>query len=137
MTVGSLGDVLFYVNDGEVRTIKEASWRQKANYSTHKILGKRTLLEYTGMDASEISLTVTVSVFLGSDPLISISAVSTLLESGDVVPLILGTDVIGTGWVVTDLETKMNYFGKDGTLYQAELTIKIKEYGNVIEESND
>ena len=55
MTVGMLGDVTFEVTDKTVRTISSLSRSNKAEYSTHKLIGKKGVLEFTGVSPETIS----------------------------------------------------------------------------------
>ncbi len=129
MTIGSLGDVLFYVTDSQVLTIKEATWKVKATYATHKMHGTRSKLEFTGLEPHELEFQITASAYLGIDPLVTIDDLNMMLEGHQVVQFLLGNDVIGTSWVVTEVSHKMNQFWKDGTLLGVVITVKIKEYG--------
>ena len=129
MTIGSLGEILFYVNDGKAMTIKEATWKVKATYATHKMHGTSSKLEYTGLEPQELEFPVEVSAYLGADPLVTIEDLNMMVESHQVVQFLLGNDVIGSSWVVTEVSHKLNRFWKDGTLLSAEISIKIKEYG--------
>lgn len=130
MTVGSLGEIIFFVNDRSVRTIREASWKFRAAYGTHKMHNARTKLEFTGLDSQEIDFTVEASAFLGVDPMETIQSLNMLIEAHTVVQFMLGTDVIGSNWVLTEATYKLGRFWKDGTLLQATIQLKIKEYGD-------
>ena len=129
MTIGSLGEILFYVTDSQVQTIKEATWKVKATYATHKMHGTRSKLEFTGLEPQELEFPLTVTAFLGVDPLVVIEDLNMLVESHQIVQFMLGNDVIGTSWVVTEVSHKINQFWKDGTVLGAELSIRIREYG--------
>lgn len=129
MTIGSLGEILFYVTDSQVLTIKEATWKVKATYSTHKMHGTRSKLEFTGLEPQELEFQIIASAYLGVDPMTIIDDLNMLLESHQVVQFLLGNDVIGTSWVVAEISHKLNRFWKDGTVLGVEVTVKIKEYG--------
>ena len=129
MTVGSLGSAVFYVTDKSVKTINSMSWKKKYNYSVHKMHGRKGILEYTGMDPDEIDLEVKVSAFLGVRPLDVMNELNNMAASSAVIPFVLGTDVIGTSWVITELHASPDFFYLDGTLISAPFKIKIKEYG--------
>ena len=129
MTVGSLGSAVFYVTDKTVKTINSMSWKKKYNYSVHKMHGRKGILEYTGMDPDEIDLEVKVSAFLGVKPIDIMNELNNMAASRAVIPFVLGTDVIGTSWVITDVQASPDFFFLDGTLISAPFKIKIKEYG--------
>lgn len=129
MTVGSLGSAVFYVTNKSVKTINSMSWKKKYNYSVHKMHGRKGILEYTGMDPDEIEIEVKASAFLGVRPLDVMNELNSMAAAHAVVPFVLGTDVIGTSWVITDIQASPDIFFLDGTLISAPFKIKIKEYG--------
>lgn len=129
MTIGSLGEILFYVTDSAVLTIKEAAWSVKASYAAHKLHMARSKLEYTGLEPQELEFSVEASAFLGVDPLEVVEELNMLVESHQAVQFLLGTDVIGSSWVATEVSHRLVRFWKDGTVLGAEINIKLMEYG--------
>ena len=129
MTVGSLGGVVFYVSDKSVKTIKSMSWKKSYKYSEHKMHGRKSILEYTGQSPDEIELEVQASALLGVLPLQTMKDLDSMASASSVVNFILGTDVIGTSWVITDIQASPDVFFADGTMISAPFKIKIKEYG--------
>ena len=129
MTIGSLGSsVVFSVSDKEVKTITNMSWKTSVSYSVHKLHLRKGLLEYTGENPDEIEFDATFSAFLGVNPLAMCENVRKLMKSRSIVPFILGTDVIGSKWVVTDFDVSADSFFQDGTIMSVNAKIKIKEY---------
>ena len=51
MIVGCLGDIIFAVFDGYVKTIKDMAQSVSARYTTHQRAGGKALAEFTGTDA--------------------------------------------------------------------------------------
>lgn len=129
MTVGSLGDVVFYVNDKHVKTIQSMSWKIAISYSEHKMHRKKSLLEYTGQSPEEIEISADFSAFLGVNPLKQIKKLKKQAVNRSVVPFVLGTDVIMSACVITDISPAADMFYLDGTMIKATVKIKIKEYG--------
>lgn len=128
MMVGSLGDVVFSVSVDEVKNIKSLSWKIAAAYQTHKMHGKKALLEYTGLDAQEMDIECEVSASLGVNPMDMINELAAMLEGHEAVSLILGEEVIGESWVLKDMSISAERFWKDGTLLAATIKLKIQEY---------
>ena len=128
MTVGSLGEVVFSVSSDTVKTIKTISWKTSINYSVHKMHGRTSVLEYTGQDPDEIEFEADVTVALGVNPLEMIDELRSMAIAHEAVKFLLGTDVIGSSWVVTNIESSSERFFQDGTMLSASLKIKIKEY---------
>lgn len=128
MMVGSLGDVVFEVTMDTVQTIKNFSMNIAVNYSVHKMHGRKGLLEYTGQDPDEVEFEADVSAHMGVNPMDMLNSLRSLAESHQPVSLVLGTEVIGTSWVITDLSTSVDKFYQDGSPLSAEFKVKIQEY---------
>lgn len=126
--IGSLGDVVFSVSSDAVQNIKSLSWKISVNYSVHKMHGRKGLLEYTGQDPDEIEFEAEISAMLGVNPMDMIDSLRTMATDHSAVKLLLGTDVIGTSWVITDLEISAEQFFQDGTILSATFKVKIQEY---------
>ena len=129
MITGTLGKVVFSINRKKVKTIKSLVWKKAYNYSEHKQYGKKSLLEFTGIPPDEIELEMQITAFLGVRPLKMINELAKIGDQHQAVPLVLGTDVIGKKWVITNIEDATDCFFMDGTLVSAKIKVKIKEYG--------
>lgn len=129
MMTGSLGSVVFSISRKKVKTIKSLVWKKSYSYSEHKLYGKKSLLEFTGISPDEIEIEMEITAFLGVRPLKMLDELAKMAEKHQVVPLVLGTDVIGSKWVITGIENSTERFFMDGTLVSAKLKVKIKEYG--------
>ena len=129
MITGTLGNVVFSISRKKVQTIKSLVWKKSYSYGTHKRYGKKALLEFTGIDPDEIELEMEISAFLGVQPLKMIKDLASIGNNHQVVKLVLGTDVIGTKWVITNIEDATDCFYMDGTLVSAKIKVKIKEHG--------
>lgn len=127
MTVGSLGDAVFSVSNETVQTISNLSWKISVNYATHKMHGRKSLLEYTGQEPDEIEFEAMVSAALGVNPMEMLERLREIAESHTAVKFVLGTEVIGTNWVITDLELSAEQFFQDGAITMATIKIKIEE----------
>lgn len=128
MTIGSLGSVVFRVSTQAIKTIKTLSWKTAINYSVHKMHGRKGLLEYTGQDPDEIEFEADVSALLGVNPLDMIKELRSMAVNHAPVKFLLGTEIIGTSWVITDVQVSSEQFFQDGAMLSASLQITIKEY---------
>lgn len=129
MITGTLGKVVFRISQKRVQTIKSLTWKKQYSYGTHKMYGKKSLLEFTGIEPDDLELEIEISAFLGVRPLEVVNVLAAMADQHQVVPLVLGTDVIGTKWVITNIEDATDKFYMDGTLVSAKIKVKIKEYG--------
>lgn len=68
MIVGCLGDIIFAVFDGYVKTIKDMAQSVSARYTTHQRAGGKALAEFTGTDADTITFDIELSAYLGVAP---------------------------------------------------------------------
>lgn len=128
MRVGMLGDVTFEVTDKTYRTISNLSRSNKANYSTHKRVAKKGILEFTGVDPETITFDAVFSAWLGENPEKWRKKLVTMLEKGKAVTFVLGTSPIGNQWVIEDLRFDTGLFWKDGTPAEYKASISLKEY---------
>jgi hypothetical protein len=67
--IGSFGSLVFSVSENTVKTFDGMNWDFSADYATHDRHIKADLLEYMGPGIESISFSMTLSVFLGVNPL--------------------------------------------------------------------
>lgn len=129
MTTGMLGpNITFKVTNKTLRTIKNLSRSNKANYSTHKLINKVGIIEFTGVDPETITFEAIFSAWLGENPEKWRKKLYNLLKKGKAVTFVLGTSPIGGQWVVESLSFNTELFWKDGTPGEYKATIGLKEY---------
>lgn len=116
MIVGSFGDVAFSVTTDTVRTLNGLSLNDSASYVAHAVHGLQEIPEFTGFSAPKISFGVTLSAFLGLDPMTELEKLREMLRSKKGYPFALGSDVYGDLWILTDIAAECEYFYRDGTL---------------------
>ena len=128
MKTGMLGDVTFEVTDKTFRTISNLSRTNKASFSTHKLVTKKGILEFTGVDPETISFEVLFSAWMGENPETWRKKLVKMLDAGKVVTFVLGTSPIGTRWVIENLTFNTELFWKDGTPGEYKAQVSLKEY---------
>lgn len=128
MKTGMLGDVTFEVSDQTFRTIRNLSRKIKANYSTHKLINRKGILEFTGVDPETISFEVLFSAWFGENPETWRKKLEKMLEKGKAVTFVLGTSPIGTQWVLESVDFETELFYKDGTPGEYKAQMSLKEY---------
>ena len=129
MTTGMLGpNITFKVTNKTLRTIKNLSRSNKANYSTHKLINKVGIIEFTGVDPETITFEAIFSAWLGENPEKWRKKLYNMLKKGKAVTFVLGTSPIGGQWVVESLSFSTELFWKDGTPGEYKATIGLKEY---------
>ena len=126
--VGCLGDIPFHVNANCVQTFQNLSWKSSAKYSTHARHMKKELLELTGIEADEISFDMFLSAYLGVKPMTILKKLEKMMKKGTVVPLVIGSDIVGKSWVVSSINRAVKHTYKDGTMITCEVNVTLKEY---------
>jgi hypothetical protein len=128
-TPGCLGDVIFTVSKEQVETVNSLVWKSSAKWGTLDRHLQSPLLEYSGMDADEIQLSIHLSGFLGVDPMDEITRLFKYEREGTLLPLVLGEHAYGKyRWVIISTEREASYFDGAGNLLVADVTLQLKGY---------
>lgn len=130
MTIGSYGDVSFFVSSETVKTIKNLKWSRSASYSQHKVHGMNAVPEFTGYDSPTITFEVTLSAFLGINPLQELQKLDDMRTSKKAYALCFGDDLYGTLWMIQRLDTTTEYTYKDGTMASCKVNLTLLERGD-------
>ena len=129
--IGQLGDYEFEVSTESVKTFDGLKFSNSAGYTEHKVLARKGLLEFTGLNASTASLKMTLNERLGVDVLEEIAAFYEYMNDGTALVFMLGDEVMGEDmWVIESLDEAYTEIGSKGRVIGAELTLKLKEYVN-------
>ena len=127
MITGMLGDVTFEVSNETYRTIKNLSRSNKASFATHKLVAKKGIIEFTGVDPEVITFEALFSAWFGENPEIWRKKLTNMMEKGKSVIFVLGTWPLRNRWVIESLDFKTELFYKDGTPGEYKATIGLKE----------
>lgn len=121
--IGYLGKVLFIVKadqDGKIITLDNFSLACSANYAEHGRHLKTPTVEFTGVNAQKVQFDITLSQYLGTEPMESHNKLKGYMEKGVAVPLKLGSVKYGNyRWCITNLSFKGEATDKDGNWTQA------------------
>ena len=129
MKIGCLGDIIFEVSEKVIKTIQSANWDGSATIHTHSRHLDNSLQEFVGIEPDSFSLTITVSKYLGADPLEVIAQIFNYERTGTAVPLVIGKKPYGKyRWLVKNHKSKMNRYDGEGNLVSADITISLTEY---------
>lgn len=128
--IGSLGEVIFTVSEAKVHTFQDMSLNWKANYAEHKIHNRKGHVEYTGLDAGSLSLTITLSAYEGLNPTIELERLRYILNYHQPQDFILEDAPVGESglWVLEGLDETHEIRGGQGELLEAKVTLKLREY---------
>ncbi|MBQ7168441.1 MAG: phage tail protein [Synergistaceae bacterium] len=127
--IGSIGTVTFVASEDYLRTFRDLSVSRKASYAEHKIIGRHSLLEFTGLDAATCSLKVTFDAQFGLNPYEEMTQLRDLMTNHEPVPFVLAGEVIGLGlWVVESINANIEIVDNDGFIFRASADISLKEW---------
>ncbi len=128
MTIGALGDIGFYASSEAMQTFDKMQQKSSVNYAEHKLHKKKPMLELTGFNADEVSFDMHLSVLLGGSPKTTYQSLQKMMDLGQVCTLVIGTDVIGGQWVISDLSRTFKNLYMDGQLISCDVSVSLKEY---------
>lgn len=127
--IGQLGDYEFEVSAESLRTFDGLKFSNSASYAEHKVLGRKGVLEYTGLNASSAGLKISLNADFGADVLEEIAAFYEYMNDGEALVFMLGGEVMGEDmWVIESLDEDYTEIGSRGEVIRAELSLKLKEY---------
>lgn len=127
--IGQLGDYEFEVSAQSIKTFDGLKMSEGASWTEHKVLGRKGLLEFTGLNAGSLSLKISLNENLGVEPLEEIAAFREYMEEGTAVIFMLGDEVIGSDyWVIESLDEEYSEIDSKGRVRRADLNLKLKEY---------
>lgn len=129
MAVGSLGDIVFEVNDDRKLTFSGMSYNVGTRTSVHNRINGRPLIEYQGAENEEISLTIKLSAFLGINPRKSMYKLNDMCREGVPLRLVIGKTHFGKyKWLITKVSSTMEHISNRGQLLSITAKITLKEY---------
>lgn len=127
--IGCLGDIVFSVSSGMVKTFKNLKYSGSANFSEHKRHNTVSALEFTGSSPSEISFSITLSYLLGVKVEDELNKIAAYTKSGNILNLIIGNLRYGRHkWVISKYSVSYSLFDKFGKVINAEVSLTLKEY---------
>ena len=127
--IGQLGDYEFEVSAESVKTFDGLKFSNSASYTEHKVLGRKGVLEFTGLNASSASLKISLNEYLGVDVLEEIAAFYEYMNEGTALVFMLGGEVMGEDmWVIESLDEEYTEIDNQGGVRRADITLKLKEY---------
>ena len=127
--IGSLREVVFEVSTERVKTFRDFQIQRSAKYSEHAIHGRKGLLEFTGLSAASMSLSIRLDAGLGVNPKEELNTLHDILNKHKAVPFILDGEPQGDGlWVLEGLDETHKIIDNHGTSIAVEVSLKLKEY---------
>ena len=129
MQIGTFGKIIFEVSDKKILTFRGFQRTAKARFSEHKIIGKKPILEATGLELDSVGLSISLNRAVGVNPTEQIAVMREMLSAQEPHALIIGGKKIGS-FVLTDLSDAWGKITHQGKLAVAEIELKLLEYAN-------
>ena len=127
--IATLGSYEFEVSTDRVKTFTDLKFSNSAAYSEHKIIGRKGLIEFTGLNASTASLTIELYAHAGVNPANEITELYTLMNDHELLAFTLGGAVMGEGlWVIESLDEDYKTIDAWGNVTEAAVSLKLREY---------
>ena len=127
--LAQLGDYTFEASAQNVNTFTDLKFTNSAAYSEHKILGRKGLLEFTGLNASSCSLSIHLESSFTDKLEDTISYFYEAMNDGLALAFVIGGQVMGEGlWVIESLNESYPRISSRGEFFTADLSLNLKEY---------
>lgn len=123
----AFGNIVFEVSYFKVLTFDDFSRKTKANFAEHKILNRKSKLEFTGIEPQEISMTILLDNNFSVDVEGELKKLRQMCEAGEVNFLIIGAESLGQ-FVIEEVSEKVLHWSGVGIPLVVECQIKFKEY---------
>lgn len=126
---GSFCGIAFRVSEDMVKTIDSFSWTSAARYSTHQIHAGKELPEKVGEQLEKITFSMTLTAYLGVDPMAEYKKFNEIVTSGKTGVFMLGRKRIGAyRWTAIEASlTAVTYDGR-GAVTTATVKVTLQEY---------
>ena len=121
--IGAIGEVVFEVSSKKVETLKDLKRQARGRYATHEIVGRKSVIEFLGLEPDEITFTMQLNADLGVDIRAEQKKLLDMLRDGEAQYLVVGGRALGQGrWYLTGLESKVEY--TDGRGWATFMTVE-------------
>lgn len=123
---------MFTVSDKTIETIDKVKWSGSARYAVHQRHLYHSLTEFTGIAPDKMSFSITLSAYLGVNPMDELVKLWKYERSGEAVPLTIGEKAYGKyRWSVLSHDAQLKVFDKFGNLMSADVSVSLQEYLSV------
>lgn len=127
--VGSFCGIAFRVSDSLVRTIESFNWSSAARYSSHQRHAGKDLPEMVGKQLEKITFNMTLTAYLGVDPMAEYKKLQDIVSSGRAGVLVLGRKRVGSyRWMATEVSISASTYDGRGAVTTATVKVTLQEY---------
>jgi phage protein U len=127
--IGSLGEVSFEVSGKKVKTFDGLTRNAAARLAFHELINRKPLAEFVGAALESVSFSMTLSAYLGLNPIKEAETLRKMRDEGLAVPFILDGKPQGDGlWLLESLSETWKYIDASGKPGIIECSLTLKEY---------
>lgn len=127
--IGYLGTMRFVIKPGTVMTANDLQWSSNANIAEHERHGRRGKIEFTGMQAEDMQITIWLSRYAGISPMTQYNKLREWQRKGTVLPLKIGNTSYGYyRWLIQGLRFAGERTDRNGEWVSATVSITLKAY---------
>lgn len=143
MIVGYLGEIPFVTSRDYLITFDDYQRQGEGRWAKHEVVNNKPMLEFLGPDLEEISLKISLRRDHGINPEELLKKLRMMRDTGQAVPLVLGSKVIGEVvkskiikapfanniglWVLTRISESVKHWA-GGNIYSVDIEITLSEY---------
>lgn len=122
--VGILGTLPFTCADRFVLTFRDFRRQMGEKYAKHAVIGGAPVAEWTGTEAQEISLTITLNAGLGVPPQAGMLLLKSMLEGRGSQRLVIGPEYFGR-FVLESISESRRHFSGLGVCLLDDIELKL------------
>lgn len=127
--LASLGDYVFEASVYNLSTFSDLKFTNSVQYTEHKLLGRKGVLEFTGLNASTCTLNIHLEYGLSEDLYGTVNYFYEAMNDGTALLFMIGPDVMGEGfWVIESMNESYPEISGQGDLVVCDLALTLKEY---------
>ena len=124
--LGFFGKVPFTCSSEQVATFKDLGITHSSRYATHDVIGEKPVSEYIGPSKKEISFKMTLSAQYNSPPLLYVTVLKNMLESGESHHLCFGPEYMGK-FILTGFKEDRKFFNGQGIPIVTDVSLTLIE----------
>lgn len=125
--LATLGSIVFEASSELVRTFADAQHTTSARWTAHEVIGRKPVQEFIGPALRSLSLSIRLDAGLGLDPEAEAASLRESVETGEVLPFVLGGEPHGD-WIATEMGESWRNVTSEGIVRTIEVQLSLEEY---------
>lgn len=127
--IGSFGDVVFQVSDGNIMTFQNLQLSSEGRWASQEVISGKPRAQYLGPGTGKVSFEISVSAAFGVKPRDMIDRLTRKVENGEVNALIIGgRPISGNPFYIKSISATWGEVFNGGELYSAKMSLSLEEY---------